>query len=303
LPAANAAAICPLKMAKGKFHGLMLQKTPPPWSFACAALLAGTCKWKGLSNSARAQDVIPTEVNGLAHLRNRIVQRLARLAHAQRHDLGCLRLHQVGGAIQAGGAILDGQARPLGRSARRRGQRVLYVVCRCLGNPPDDLPVVCRRDDVAGISRGLLPSDDRGGRPNPVGGLVHSPRQRCQTRPVAEIDTLRVAPLRAVEVDWLWDVWVRHIGERAHGGHGVGDDLLYRKLVILDAVDKGGVGPVLQEPADQISEQVFMLTDRSIDPAAYADLVLLDHLLVQELAHAVQTLELKVATVAGKFQH
>ena len=90
------------------------------------------------------------------------------------------------------------------------------------------------------------------------------------------------------------------------GGHLL--DLLYRILhqilqgdaVVRDAVDEGGVGPVLQQAAHQVGEQGLVAADRRIDAAGATQLAvgdLADHLFVERLTHAVQALELVLARV------
>ena len=54
LPAARAALTCPVKMARGKFHGLMQAKTPRPCSVTWLCSPVGPGMSRGLSNSSRA---------------------------------------------------------------------------------------------------------------------------------------------------------------------------------------------------------------------------------------------------------
>jgi hypothetical protein len=79
------------------------------------------------------------------------------------------------------------------------------------------------------------------------------------------------------------------VGHQVVDGHGGIDQ----------PVDERRVGAILEQPSDQIGEQRLMRADGSIDSAALAELVLPDDLIVQRLAHAVETLEL-VVPVSGQ---
>ena len=59
-------------------------------------------------------------------------------------------------------------------------------------------------------------------------------------------------------------------------GDRIGNDFIDRRCGILNPVDERRVGAVFKQAADQIGKQVFMLTDRCIDPATGADLVAFD---------------------------
>ena len=59
-------------------------------------------------------------------------------------------------------------------------------------------------------------------------------------------------------------------------------------------MDEGGVGPVLQQAAHQIGQQVLVGADRRIDAAVQAGIVV-QHRVVQLLPHAVQALEFELA--------
>jgi hypothetical protein len=96
---------------------------------------------------------------------------------------------------------------------------------------------------------------------------------------------------------------VRPAGRGAGAGDRVLDDLVDRQAVVLQAIDEGAVGPVLEQAADEIGQEVLVLADGRIDAAADAEAVALHDLLVEGLAHAVQALELEGAGVAGELEH
>ena len=84
LPATSAAVIWPVKIASGKFHGLMHTNTPRPCSDERVALTGGPGQHQRRAEQlAAAGRVVAAEVHRLAQLRHRVGQRLAGLAHQQ----------------------------------------------------------------------------------------------------------------------------------------------------------------------------------------------------------------------------
>jgi hypothetical protein len=80
----------------------------------------------------------------------------------------------------------------------------------------------------------------------------------------------------------------------------IGQDFRFCQPLVGELVDEARIGPVLEQPADKVREQVAMPTDRCIDTAMIA--LLADQSLVQPLAHAVKPLELEVAIAACPFE-
>ena len=78
-------------------------------------------------------------------------------------------------------------------------------------------------------------------------------------------------------------------------GRRVGDQRVDIDVRVGDAVDEGGIGAVLEQPPHQIGEQRLVRADGRVDAAGPVELVGTDDLLVERLAHAVQTLELVLA--------
>jgi hypothetical protein len=100
LPAASAPATWPVKIASGKFHGEMQAKTPRPCSDSSFSSPVGPGKPPGFEQRARALGIIAQEIDRFAHFAQRIGQRLARLAHGQRHQMRAVLLEQIGGAFE-----------------------------------------------------------------------------------------------------------------------------------------------------------------------------------------------------------
>ena len=114
LPAASAAVIWPMKIASGKFQGLMHTNTPRPCSDSVLSSPGRAVQLGGRGEQlAGARRVVAAEVHRLAQLRHRIRQRLAGLAYQETQELAAPRLERSGGALQAGG--------PLGRRGRIPG--------------------------------------------------------------------------------------------------------------------------------------------------------------------------------------
>ena len=107
LPAASAAATWPVKIASGKFQGLMQAKTPRPCSDSSFRSPVGPASVQGARELlARAHGVVAQEIDRLAQVGLRIVERLAGLADEQRHEPGAFAFIEIGGPLENPGARL-----------------------------------------------------------------------------------------------------------------------------------------------------------------------------------------------------
>ena len=88
---------------------------------------------------------------------------------------------------------------------------------------------------------------------------------------------------------------MRFVDEAADHGDWIGHQFARGDGFVGDAVDEAGIGAVLEQPADQVRQQILVAADRGVHPARHVELVLADHFRVQIVAHAVQFLVL-VAT-------
>ena len=87
LPAASAAATCPVKIASGKFHGEMHANTPRPLRVSVLRSPVGPGSATGSGEqAARLRRVVAQEVDRLAYVSLRVLQRLAGFAHDHRHE-------------------------------------------------------------------------------------------------------------------------------------------------------------------------------------------------------------------------
>ena len=114
---------------------------------------------------------------------------------------------------------------------------------------------------------------------------------------VAEIEAGGVAAYGSEKIRRSGDPRVRRAGLRhpAHARHRIGDERFHGDGLVGDPVDEGGVGAVLQEPADEVGEQGLVRTHRRVDAAGPVELSRSHHRPVERFAHAVQALEFEVA--------
>src|ERR1700758_4944760 len=91
---------------------------------------------------------------------------------------------------------------------------------------------------------------------------------------MAELDTRRIAAHRTIEITWTRDVRMTR-GSRIADDLGLTqDELLDRHVRIGGDGDEGRIGAVLEQPADQVSQQIAMLADRRVGPAGDAGVLL-----------------------------
>src|SRR3546814_17198532 len=76
-------------------------------------------------------------------------------------------------------------------------------------------------------------------------------------RSIVEVDAGRVLPLRLEEVGRQRNARMRDAGDAAQLRRRVGDDLVDRQLLVLNAVHEGGVGAVLQQAPHQVGTQIL----------------------------------------------
>ena len=82
-------------------------------------------------------------------------------------------------------------------------------------------------------------------------------------------------------------IW--HLRHGFDCGEGAGRDGFWRDRAINDLVDETGVCAVLQQPADEVSQEVTVRADRGVNATAGG--VVGQHDVVQAFAHAVQALK------------
>ncbi|MNU99998.1 hypothetical protein D3C71_901530 [compost metagenome] len=261
---------------------------------------------------ARLGGVVAQEVHRLAHLGDGVGEGLAGFAHQQAHQGLQLGFHQIGGAIQHGGTLGRRSGLPDLAAGQGAGEGLVHQLDRGFAHLTDDVAVIRRVDHVLelgrrlGVATRLFITQHGQGLIGGVGAGEQGGGQRSQTVLVREIQAGGVRASLAVQLTGQGNARVGQTQAAFTGGHLL--DLLYRILhqilqgdaVVRDAVDEGGVGPVLQQAAHQVGEQGLVAADRRIDAAGATQLAvgdLADHLFVERFTHAVQALELVLARV------
>ena len=283
--------------------------------------------------------VVAQEIDRLAHLGDGVGQGLARFAHEQAEQAWPALLQQVGGALQAGGALRRWRTPPDWRGAggaahgqldlRRRGRTHPADLIAQIRRIPHRLPAVGagwvdRRGAGAGrIERhGAGRTAQRGARHAGRGGVnrlraaQQTGNQRGQLLLVRQIQARRVQPrLRAQigkQVTRQRDVRMRRAELAGFQRqllrllHRVRDQFDDRHAGVAQAVDKRGVGAVFEQAAHQVGQQRFVRADRGVNAARAAQFAVGDaagDLPVQRLAHAVQALEFVLAAVVIAARH
>ena len=248
---------------------------------------------------AAAARVITTEIHRLADLRDRIGHGLTGFAHRKRHEHRHVPFHQLRRTFQGKGPFLRIGSAP-GRC--------------CVGGACHGHVHLCgiRRDDGAHLASPIgriqnrLPfafliyaADERRGTPIALQRFAHVRIQRLQFRRIGNIDAARIAALRLVDIRRGGDARVGFDREALHLLQRIGDDVVHRCAFVDDAIDERSVGAVLQQSPYQVGQQVFMAAYRCVNTAGERLTIASHHLLVEGLAHSVQTLKLVVPALSG----
>ena len=248
----------------------------------------------GVAQGCAFGGVIAQEINGFAQFIHAVSLGLARLSRQQREDRAKVRLIQISGAVQGGGAVGH---RCLPSLSGGKGHFDIG------GGGVMDIP-----DNVAGIGgvgdrdgrlrRGWAGQQRRGGE---AGGVVRGAGRRDQGKVglMGQIKTPGVLAARE-QVRPAFQAGVLRGGQQCFDqGERVGGHLFGRHIFINDLIDEGRIRTVFQKAADQIGQKIAMRPNRGIDPAART---LGMHNFMQPLAHAVQALEFKGRCVFGQIK-
>ncbi len=275
LPAAKAAAICPVKIARGKIPRADAGKHPAR---------------RGRQRLGPI-GIIAQEINRLAQFANRIGQGLARLARQQGKDWPELCLIQIRRPAQHLGA-------DVGRGGPRLGQPqggVHIGQWRQTATCPTRAPVAGLR-----ISD-LQPARRAPGQPR--GGLEHARSDAARAQPRSPPDrrvSVRSQPRELARVPNsvgpVVMAWLTGLVHRLQRGQRAGRDAFGRHILVDDLVDEAGVGAVFQAAAAPDRP-----ADRGARPPAHrcgsGCRWLGQNDVMQPLAHAMQALELETAQV------
>ena len=153
--------------------------------------------------------------------------------------------------------------------------------------------VVLRRHDRPALTL----SKARLGRPAAALECLQPLEQRLANQRIGQVDARAVAAVGAEHIARKDDLRIALGLKRVELGDGVPDQLVERDLLVGDAVDEAGIGAVLEQPSNEIGEQLLVAADRRVDPhrrPRIADAVLeLGQFIVKRLAHAVKALKLE----------
>ena len=233
------------------------------------------------------------EIDGLAHFRHGIGDRLAGLAHEEADQRRHGRLDPVGATAQDRGAL----PRRCGGPDRRNRLGVVKGQRHGGGILRDDCSHDVARIGWIADRRALAAEDlaaDHGRRaPAPARFADQRRGEGGQCLLAGEIEPERILP-PVIEGARRANRRMRRADRFERGCllDRIGDQRLDRHRRIRDPVDERGVGAVLQQAAHQIGEQRLVRADWCVDAAGPVQPVRPDHILIERLAHAVQALEL-----------
>ena len=255
---------------------------------------------------AHLTGVVVQEVDRLAHFGDGVAEGFTRFTHQNADQLLHLIFHQHRRAFQNGGTLLRRSGKPDWRVVHRALQGLLHFRFRGFAHVADDILRLCRVDHRLHFTvfNGLL--KDRFGLPLLQCAVKQGGRERRQTVFVGEIQTRRVDATCTIQLARQGNLRMRQTNLaflRRHllnGLYRVGHQFVQRQGGIGDAVNEGGVRPVLQQTTHQVGQQGFVCPNRGINTARTVQLAVrhfTGHLLVQRFTHAVQALELVLAWI------
>ena len=251
----------------------------------------------GAENADRLGGVKAEEIGGLAHFADRVGVSLARLAHDEADEFVVELFEPVGGAAQDRRPLVRRNGGPGGRGRSGGGDRGKNLVGAGVARDADDVAAIGRIGDRFELFAGSRPG--RRGPARHAGARLEPCAEFREPLFVGEIEPARVEALCAVKMPGERDPWVRRADRLDLSRHRdrIGDELFHRDARVGDAVDEGGVRPVLQEAPHEIGEQRLVRADRGVDAARPVEFFPADDFLIQRLAHAVQALELILAAI------
>ncbi len=277
LPAASAAATCPVKIASGKFHGEMAANTPRPPSAQVFRSPVGPASSRGAAKSLRACSAYQRQWSAASRISAMPSARVLPPSRASRNS-NSSRDASIRSAARSSTAAR--WAPPAVSHSRQPRASTSSCASICEGPASSIAPTTTRRSAGLRICRAPPITAVR------FGTAANRCNQRRRGGAVGKIDASRIDAVR-IEIARQSDAWVAADTERAQPRHGIGDDRLFRHGRIDQAMHEAGVGAVLQQPAHQIGEQILMRADRCIDAHRIRRIV------VERLAHAVQALHLE----------
>ena len=240
--------------------------------------------------------VVAQEIDGLAHLGNRVRHGLAGLGDADRRRTARCRA-RGGRPRRAACARASRPARGPSRAARPPRARSPASRARRPRRPPRRRRA--RGPRASGIRGARRPAPRRRRSAARAAAVASASRQPAASRrcalAVRQVDAGGVRALGAEQPARRRNARVRAAARALDVGDRVADHLLDRQRLVDDAVDERGVGAVLEQAPHQVRQQFLVRADRRVDAARQCAARRVGELRVQLLAHAVQALELELA--------
>ena len=289
LPAASAAATWPVKIASGKFHGLMQTNTPRPrW---CSSLVSPvgpgmrsrrerTARLAPRSSGRSRPPRALRRAHRRASCRLRPQQRDQRVAVAARRDRRRVRARPRAPRPASPSRPRNPPRCDLARD-RASPRHADRAVDRRRRARASRMPSTARAVRLRAPAARAAPRGSRGRRtrrPPNSSAPAHRDRAAAECADAARARRPRSSACGRFRI----------VGDRHRR---IGRDRHERR-----------VGAVLQQPPHQIGEQVAMAADRRVDAAGRAG-VSSHQRLVERLAHAVQALELVALDAARLLDH
>ena len=133
--------------------------------------------------------------------------------------------------------------------------------------------------------------------------FIEGALQRFARPGVRKIEAPRILSLRAEQISRQRDGRMRRASVFGRLLDGIGGEVFDGRFLVGKLMHEGAVGAVLQEPAHEIGEQRLMRADGRVNPAGPVQVSLANHMPVKRLAHAVQALELVIASLEIRPSH
>ena len=243
--------------------------------------------------------VVATEIDRFAHLGHRVGPGLARLANAQAEQVDAIGFEQIRRPQQGGRALGSRCPVPGFGIGGRLRQRMLDLYRIGLNHAAHLIGPVGRIEHRPGLARNYGGTCQQRARlPGFFGQRRQFAGQSGNGRLIRKIDPRRIDPPCPVKIARQWNFRVAATALASDACQRVFDQLVYRHRLIDEAIDEGAVRAVLQQPAHQIRQQGFVGADRRVDAAWLAEIFRADDIVVERLAHAVQTLEFVIVDTA-----
>ena len=212
------------------------------------------------------------------------------LAHDQRNEFAEAALHHPSCAIEHGSAFAGWRRLPGTESRRRACHRRFGVRNGGFNDVADHIGTIGGRRHRTALTNRLVTTNHRRGKIIPTTASGDLSRHGFKCCLVLHVDSFAIGPLRAKKMGRKRNTGMRFARQCRDVLDRIGQQHVDRQTGIGDAIHERGVGAVFEQAPRQVGQQLFVVTDRRIDPASAIPLVLAHHFAIQFAAHAVQAL-------------